>query len=227
MGGRAAAKRWPARPRAPLPAGLRGRARPGAPDGSRRRTPPSPGPGRRLAARAPRPRRPTAPRCAQPPAPRPRARTGPARPAPAPSRVVARSQRTAGLELPVHPVDEVARGEELRVQPRARRGDRPVVLGLDPDSGGHQLPRRQLGDQPLGGCADAEADGLHRVQRRLEGHLGGQVRRRGAGVERGSALPHGPGATPGRRSGRSGAGPRRKEGPRGRRGCAARGGAAG
>ena len=142
-------------------------------------------------------------------------------------RVVARAQRAAGLELPVHPVDEVARGEELRVQPGARRGDRPVVLGLDPDPGGHQLPRRQVGDQPLGRRADAEADRLHRVERRLEGAPRRSGPAAGCGVRRASAPPHGPGATPARRSGRSGAAPRRPGGPRGRRGCAARGGAAG
>ena len=47
---------------------------------------------------------------------------------------------------------------------------------------------RQLGDEPLGGGAHAEGDRLDRVEGRLEGHVGVELRRRGAGGEERAVL---------------------------------------
>ena len=51
---------------------------------------------------------------------------------------------------------------------------------------------RQLGDEPLRGGAHAEGDRLDRVEGRLEGHVGVELRGRGAGGEEGAVLAAGP-----------------------------------
>ncbi len=93
--------------------------------------------------------------------------------------------RRACLELPVHPVDEVARGEAAWMQPGPRRRHDTVGLRLDAYGDRDQLPIGQPLHEPLGGGADAEADRLRRLQRRLEADLAGELRRWSAGAERG------------------------------------------
>ena len=103
--------------------------------------------------------------------------------------------RQSRLQLPVHAVDEVPRGEAAWVQPGPCRRHHVVCLRLDAYGDRDQLSLGQPAHEPLGRRTDAEADRLRGLQRRLEADLARELRRRSPGAELGRrgavrSLPH-------------------------------------